>query len=84
MRTLNNYIQEKLAIFPSQVNEKLVIFPSQVNEKLVRFPSQVNEKLVINKSYKQVHNHKPERPIELIKIIVSKLGEPDTQKKSSS
>ena len=39
MKSLNKYIQEKLIIFPSQVDEKLVIFPSQVDEKLVIFPS---------------------------------------------
>lgn len=58
MRTLNNYIQEKLVVFPSQVDEKLVI----------------------NKSYKQVHNYKPDCFPELIKIIIDKLSEPDIQK----
>lgn len=58
MKTLNNYIQEKLVVFPSQVDEKLVI----------------------NKNYKQVYNYKPERFPELMKVIVDKLNEPDTQK----
>ena len=51
MKSLTNYITEKLVIFPSQVNEKLVIRHQPVDEKLIIFPSQVNEKLVINKDY---------------------------------
>ena len=44
MKTLTKYL-----------NEKLVIFPSQVDEKSGIFPSQVDEKLVINKDYKDLY-----------------------------
>ena len=43
MKTLTKYL-----------NEKLVIFPSQVDEKSGIFSSRLDEKLVINKSYKDV------------------------------
>ena len=37
MKTLTKYLNEKLVIFPSQVDEKSGIFPSQVDEKVVYF-----------------------------------------------
>ena len=66
MKTLTKYL-----------NEKLVIFPSQVDEKLVIFPSQVDEKLVINKDYKNAYTCAPKTFNELRKIIedrYDKLG----------
>ena len=67
MKTLTKYL-----------NEKLVIFPSQVDEKLVIFPSQVDEKLVINKNYKSPYTCVPKSFNELRKIIKNrykKLGQ---------
>ena len=60
MKTLTKYL-----------NEKLIIFPSQVDEKLIIFPSQVDEKLVINKDYKygNVYMCAPKTFEELRKII---------------
>ena len=66
MKTLTQYL-----------NEKLVIFPSQVDEKLVIFPSQVDEKLVVNKDYKSPYTCAPTSFDELRKIIedrYNKLG----------
>ena len=83
MKTLTKYLNEKLIIFPSQVDEKLVIFPSQVDEKLVIFPSQVDEKLIINKDYKNAYTCAPTSWEELRKIIEDryyKLG-PGTKDK---
>ena len=83
MKTLTKYLNERLVIFPSQVDEKLVIFPSQVDEKLVIFPSQVDEKLVINKDYKNPYTCAPKSFKELRKIIedrYDKLG-PGTKQK---
>ena len=63
MKTLTKYL-----------NEKLIIFPSQVDEKLIIFPSQVDEKLVINKDYKygNVYMCAPKTFEELRKIIEDK------------
>ena len=72
MKTLTKYL-----------NEKLIIFPSQVDEKLVIFPSQVNEKLVINKDYNNPYTYAPTSLEELRKIIedrYNKLG-PGTKQK---
>ena len=72
MKTLTKYL-----------NEKLVIFPSQVDEKLVIFPSQVDEKLVINKDYNDPYTCVPTSWEELRKIIedrYDKLG-PGTKQK---
>ena len=66
MKTLSKYL-----------NEKLVIFPSQVDEKSSIFPSQVDEKLVINKDYKTPYTCAPTSWLELRKIIndrYDKLG----------
>ena len=54
MKSLVNYISERLIIFPSQVDEKLVIFPSQVDEKLI-----------INKNYNDPHTCAPKSFNEL-------------------
>ena len=40
----------------------------------------IHEKLIVNKSYRQVYNHKPEHLTELMKVIIDKLSEPNTQK----
>ena len=72
MKTLTKYL-----------NERLVVFPSQVDEKLVIFPSQVDEKLVINKYYKNPYTCNPASLEELRKIIedrYNKLG-PGTKQK---
>ena len=58
MKSLTNYITEKLIICHQQVDEKLVIFPSQVNEKLV-----------INKNYNDIYNYFPKDKNELKEII---------------
>ena len=66
MKTLSKYL-----------NEKLVIFPSQVDEKSSIFPSQVDEKLVINKDYKTPYTCAPTSWLGLRKIIndrYDKLG----------
>ena len=71
MKTLTKYL-----------NEKLVIFPSQVDEKSSVFPSQVDEKLVINKNYKSPYTCAPKSFEELRKVIedrYNKLG-PGTEK----
>ena len=72
MKTLTKYL-----------NERLVVFPSQVDERLVVFPSQVDEKLVINKDYKSPYTCDPTSWEELRKIIedrYDKLG-PGTKDK---
>ena len=72
MKSLINYISERLVIFPSQVDERLVIFPSQVNERLV-----------VNKDYNDPYTCAPASWEELRKIIEDryyKLG-PGTKQK---
>ena len=54
MKALSKYISQvkNLHSLNEYLYEKLIIFPSQVDEKLVIFPSQVDEKLVVNKNFK--------------------------------
>ena len=40
----------------------------------------IQEKLVVNKSYKSAYDYRASTPLELIKIIIDKLGEPKFQK----
>ena len=71
MKTLTKYLDEKLVIFPSQVDEKLVI-----NQRF-------DEKLIINKNYKDLYTCEPKTFDELRKIIedrYKKLG-PGTKQK---
>ena len=71
MKTLTKYLNEKLVIFPSQVDEK-----SGINQ-------QFDEKLVINKDYKDLYTCVPASWEELRKIIndrYDKLG-PGTKDK---
>ena len=76
MKSLTKYLNEKLIIFPSQVDEKSGIFPSQVDEKLV-VNHRFDEKLIINKDYKNAYTCAPTSWEELRKIIedrYNKLG----------
>ena len=71
MKSLHNYILEKLVICSSQVDEKLVI-----NQRF-------DEKLIINKNYKDLYTCTPKTFDELRKIIedrYKKLGRGTKQK----